>query len=217
MKRTSLLLYLGIIIFLFVAGFSGYKYWQISVLDQDLKKLESDLSSVNAKILTYEHDQMKEAIEAKMTIDSLEIIKWSKVIEDIVGVLPEKDLVKIISYSASSVDSLSMNIKTNQKEDEPYLNIADFIQFFDESEDFENNFVSSISSGTDDEGEEILSFSFSTSYIGDYDDNSYEAEIERNSEPEVEPEPEVESEPEVEEEIKRGTDSESEVTIERGA
>ena len=79
-----------------------------------------------------------------------------------------------------------MSIKTLPEQDEPYLDIASFIKYFDESDSFVNNFVSSISSGTDEEGEEILTFSFSNSYIGDYEYSSSpvkktEKKIERGS------------------------------------
>ena len=83
-------------------------------------------------------------------------------------VLPKKELVNIVSYAASSTDNLSMNVKTLAGEDKPHLNIADFIQYFNENDNFVDNFVSSISSGTNEDGEEILTFSFTNSYVGDF-------------------------------------------------
>ncbi len=186
MKRTSLLLFIGIILLVFVAGFSGYKYWEKSALDQDLKKVEVDLVNVKNKLITYEDEQIKNAINAKRSVDSLDLVKWSVVIEAILDVLPSNELVNIVSYSASSTDTLSMSIKTFPVDDNPYLDIADFIEYFDESATFLDNFVSSISSGTDDEGEEILTFSFTNSYVGDFDYNSSsiiddEEKVERDS------------------------------------
>ena len=190
MKRTSLLFFLAIIVLVFVAGFSGYKYWEKSVLDQEYMKVEADLANVNSSLLVYQDEQIINAINAKKTVDSLDIVKWSVVIEAIMDVLPSKELVNIVSYSASSVENLSMNIKTIPGDDDSYLNVANFIQYFDESDNFLNNFVSSISSGKDDNGEEILTFSFTNSYMGDYEYTSSspdsspletEEKVERNS------------------------------------
>ena len=154
-------------------GFSGYKYWQKSALTAEYQKVESNLSSTKNKLLTYQDAQVRNAINAKRTIDSLELIKWSVVIDSILEVLPAEELVNIVSYSASSTDTLSMSIKTVSGDDDPYLSIADFIGYFNGSDSFTNNFVSSISSGTDEEGEEILTFSFANSYIGEQEYTSY--------------------------------------------
>jgi len=171
MKRTSksLLFFLGIFLIVFVLVFSGYKYWQKSNLEVELNTVESQLSTAKNKLLTYQDAMVRNAINAKKTIDSLELIKWSVVIDSILEVLPAEELVNIVSYSASSTDTLSMSIKTVSGDEDPYLSIADFIEYFDESDSFSNNFVSSISSGTDEEGEEILTFSFSNSYVGEQD------------------------------------------------
>lgn len=183
MKRTSLIFFLGIIALVFLVAFSGYKYWEKSVLDQELQKIESDLADTKNKLITYQIEEVNNAINAKRTIDSLEIIKWSVVIDSILDVLPKKEIVNIVSYAASSTDNLSMNVKTLAGQDKPHLNIADFIQYFNENDNFVDNFVSSISSGTNEDGEEILTFSFTNSYVGDFSAKAVEVDTPKVEEP----------------------------------
>ena len=76
-----------------------------------------------------------------------------------------------------------MNVKTLAGEDKPHLNIADFIQYFNENDNFVDNFVSSISSGTNEDGEEILTFSFTNSYVGDFSAKAVELDTPKVEQP----------------------------------
>ncbi len=170
MKRTSTLLILGILVVLGVGVYTGYSFWKKSSSEEDLKRVESTLTEYQNKLLQFESDEILEAINAKRTLDDLEsdMIQWSKVIKTIRKTVPTDDgltIVEILSYSGSSSNDINMNVKTYPDRDEPYFDVADLIEGFEESSAFVGSFVPSISGGTDEDGKEILTFLFGTTYV----------------------------------------------------
>jgi len=171
MKRISFLLILGIFALLLVGGYTGYIFWQKGNVEKDLGRLEAQVNDLNEAKAQYEHKNLLEAIAAKEMVDSLDmdIIKWSEIITEIRKTLPkdsrDRSIVEITSYSGSGDNQISMNVKTMPESDEPYMDVAGLIETFDDSEKFKENFVPSISSGLDEDGNEVLSFLLSTIYF----------------------------------------------------
>jgi len=170
MKRTSTLLILGILVVLGLGVYTGYSFWKKSSSEENLKRVESTLAEYQNKLLQFESDDILEAINAKKTLDQLEsdMIQWSKVIKTVRKTVPtDKGLtiVEILSYSGSSSNDINMNVKTYPDRDEPYFDVADLIRGFEESSSFVGSFVPSISGGTDEDGKEILTFLFGTTYV----------------------------------------------------
>lgn len=170
MKRTPFLLMLGILAIVIVGGYTGYTYWQQSVVDADLKKVERTLAGLEEKALQFKNQDILEAINAKTALPEIrmESIKWSQVIEDIQRAIPRsggKAIVQILSYSGSAGSNISLNVKTNPGSTDPYFDVADLIEAFDDDSKFVDTFVPSISSGNDDEGREVLSFVLSADYV----------------------------------------------------
>lgn len=170
MKRVSTLLILGIIALLVGAGYTGYLLWKKSSSQVELKRVEKTLSGYEEKVLQYENNRVVEAMNAKKTIDTLEesVIKWSEVIKKIQKTIPSEGndlMVDVLSYSGSSGNDISMNVKTKPKSENPYFDTADLIKAFDDSSSFDEPFVPSIASGTDEGGSEILSFVLSIKYV----------------------------------------------------
>lgn len=169
MRKTSLLLILGILAVVALGGYAGYLYWQKGVLTTDAKRVEKSFVQLQDEVVQYEGKNIDSAISAKQSISAIKagIVQWSQVIRKIRSTIPKGDegpLVNVVSYSGASGSEISMNVKTVAGSENPYLDIAKLIKGFDLSENFTSSFVSSISSGTDDEGYEILSFVFTTAY-----------------------------------------------------
>jgi hypothetical protein len=170
MKRTSTLLILGILIVFVMGSYTGYLYWKQSSTAEGLKRVEANLAEYQNKMLQFESKEILEAINAKKTLSDLEddMIEWSKVIKKIRKTIPKEDgmaIVEVLSYSGSASNEISMNVKTYPDRDKPYFDIADLIRAFDESTSFEGGFVPSISSGIDEEGNEILTFLFGAEFV----------------------------------------------------
>ncbi|NIA01813.1 MAG: hypothetical protein GWP15_00340 [Nitrospirae bacterium] len=170
MKRTSTLLILGIIVVLGVGVYTGYTFWKKAANADDLKRVEATLTEYQNKILQFESKDLLEAINAKRTLSDLEgdMIQWSKVIKTIRKTIPTDNglsIVEILSYSGSTSNDINMNVKTYPDRKDPYFDVADLIKAFEESSSFVGSFVPSISGGTNEDGEEILTFLFGATYV----------------------------------------------------
>jgi len=177
MKKTSFLLLVGILTVVLLGAYTGYNFWQKSAIGEDLKRTEKELANYKKTALENDNRNVTQAIAAKKTVEGIKtnLVEWSKVMKDIRKTVPRKqgrDLAEIISYAASAGTGISMNVKTFAGSSGPYLDIAEFIQSFDESKDFFDGFVTSVSSGTDTEGEEVLSFLFTTKYKSENKEDS---------------------------------------------
>ncbi|MBD3360532.1 hypothetical protein GF366_01890 [Candidatus Peregrinibacteria bacterium] len=170
MKRTSILLILGVLSLVLVGGYTGYLLWQNSVVDADMKRVEKILSDYESELLQYKDQAVMEAISAKRALSEIdmEMIEWSDVIKRVRQAVPKRQgdfIVNVLSYSGSSSSEISMNVKTDPESEDPYFDVADLIEAFDENKYFTDSFVPSISTGTDDEGREVLTFLINANYI----------------------------------------------------
>lgn len=177
----SFLLLMGIFVFILVGAYAGYKFWQKSSLEGEFKKIEKFLAESREEILQYQNKNLLEAISAKQVLNEVkdEGMKWSKVIKKIRATLPEDKkglLVEILAYSAANNSNISLNMRTVAGRETPYFDVAKLIRSFDDSDFFEDNFVPSISGGTDDQGRQILSFVLSTKYLEPSEDAPKELE-----------------------------------------
>lgn len=176
MKKTSTILMIGIMAAVLVGLYTGYVFWQKASVSADAKAIEKQVSDFEAQKLKLENQEVLEAINAQKALNDFdaEIVRWSHVIARIRATVPtvkKSSLVDILSYSGSAGGPLSINMKTLPKSDDPYFDVADLIEAFDDSEEFTESFVASISPGVDDEGNEILSFILGTTFVqvGDVD------------------------------------------------
>ncbi len=170
MKRTSTMLMIGILALILFGAYSGYLYFKRASSESELKQVEASLVEYQNEMLKYQNKDVLEAINAKKTLADLnkDIIKWSKVIKKIRKTIPSVDnvpLIEVLSYSGSSSNEISMNVKTYPERDAPYFDVADLIEAFDNSEFFVDSFVPSISAGVDEKGNKILTFVFGTKYV----------------------------------------------------
>lgn len=177
-KSSNSLLYLGIVAMVVLLGYGGYNYWQKSSLSKANAELEAQYAQLNASVKKYENDRILEVVNAKQAVTEFrsEYVYWSKIIEILQDTLPKKgkkDLVEVLSYSGSSNKDISVSIQTKPGASNPYFDVADVIESFDMSENFVEGFVPSISGSTDLEGNEVLSFSYSGSFVET--DNSTES------------------------------------------
>lgn len=179
MKRVSFLLYLGAAALLIVVIYSAYAFWQkSSVADQSLV-LDKSIVEYQSKVTEKENAQITQAINAKQTVNDLKkgTIEWSKVISKIRATVPKDGtapIIEILSYSGSSSNEISLNMKTFSKSENPYLDVAAVIKSFSDSKVFEDAFVPSISSGEDQSGRNVLSFMLSAKYVAPSDEPDLE-------------------------------------------
>lgn len=175
MKRVSFLLYLGAAALLVTVIYSAYAFWQKSAATDKLLVLDKSIVDYQAKITEKENAQITQAISAKQTVNDLKkgTIEWSKVISQIRAAIPKNGVfpvAEILSYSGSSSNELSLNMKTFSASENPYLEVASVIKSFSDEKSFADVFVPSISSGTDESGKNILSFTLNAKYVPSSDE-----------------------------------------------
>lgn len=170
MRKISMLVSVAVLLIVLIGAYTGYRFWQKSTIGKDLAEVQNELDSYKKQALQYENKQVLQALAAKQTVNDLksDIVKWSEVIKNVRDTVPKldgEDLVSVLSYSGSGGNEISMNMKTRADSKTPYLDIADLIEAFDDSGVFEDSFVASVASGTDDSGNEILTFNFSAKHV----------------------------------------------------
>jgi len=174
MKRTSFLLYLGVAALAIVVIYTIYAFWQRSSTSDQLTVLDKSIAEYQAKVTEKENAQITQAINAKQTVNDLKkgTIEWSKVINKIRATIPKSGstpLAEVLSYSGSSSNDISLNMQTLSASDNPYLDVAAVIKSFSDEKLFADAFVPSISSGTNDAGKDILTFTLSAKYVAPTD------------------------------------------------
>lgn len=172
MKKSSPLFVVGLIAIMLVVAYGGYVLFKKSDVADEEKKNQLVIEQLQTEVSKLEEGRVLEAISAKKT--SFEIaenaVKWSVVIEKLRDTVPRDGgdrVAEIISYSGNSASGISLNFETVEGRDEPYLDVADIIEAFNESEEFDGGFVPGISSGVSPRGDEILTFSMNVVYLGE--------------------------------------------------
>lgn len=195
MKKGSFLMVIAVVLAILIAGYTGYLMWQKSSVKAELQATESSIADLSEGLLEGENDRLLKAIAAKETVNIIDdgLLKWSKIIRDVRVTIPQDDdlpIVDVLSYSGAQDASISLNVKTLPGRENPYEDIAKLIKSFEESEMFIGSFVPSISGGTDEKGDEILTFLLTTKYepkdefadleesVGEIMGDSFDTEVE---------------------------------------
>lgn len=170
MNRIPTLLVLGVLAVLITAGFTVYMYFGKDSLLSDAKKYDGQIAIVTDDLKKYQSESSEVASKAKEALDVVktDYIKWSSVIESILSTTPKdpetkNPLVEYTSYSGAQGSKISINARTVAESKNPFADVAALIRAFNESSDFSNPFVPSISTAFADDGTMLLVFNFSVS------------------------------------------------------
>ncbi|MFA5947433.1 MAG: hypothetical protein WC806_00470 [Candidatus Gracilibacteria bacterium] len=194
MKKSSSLYLIGILAVVVALLYSGYLYYQKTFIQSKISTIDKTVAEYQKSLFKYESERVLELMNADKALISFKSgqMKWSEIIKNVLDTLPKKDgkkdLVEVLSYSATTSKDINMSVRTAEDSDNPYLDVADLIQAFDESKLFADSFVPSISGGINLEGKKVLSFMLNTKYT---DEKAVEV-------PKADLKPEVKAEPKVE-------------------
>jgi len=168
MNRIPTLLVLGLLAVLVTAGFTTYMYFGKDSLADDAKKYDSQIATITNNLKKYQSEGSESASKAKEALNVVksDYIKWSSVIESILSTTPKNPetknaLVEYTSYSGAAGSKISINARTVAESQNPFADVAALIRSFNESSDFSNPFVPSISTAFAEDGTMLLVFNFS--------------------------------------------------------
>lgn len=147
-----------LVVFFFVVGvlYTLFLVFQQGGIKRDLTKMEEQSQELQNKIETLEREQIRElfiAQEVKAAVEA-ERVPWSKVVRNFQDLTPVT--VFFSSFSGGEGGSLMLSGLTDNAG-----SVADLIAAIDDSEDFVDGFVPSITEGTTVDGQTVVSFNLS--------------------------------------------------------
>jgi hypothetical protein len=173
MKKLNPFLILGLGIFLIVLFYGGYLFIKNTSVSSGIDEADAVKLQLTDELTVYQEKNLEQAISAKKMVDFLNAndVNWSYIIQEIRDTLPQNDkgeyIVDILSYSGTPDNKISLNIQTVPNTSDPYSSVASVISAFDNSKSFKDNFVASIGGGMTPFGQQILTFTLTTTYAGE--------------------------------------------------
>lgn len=170
-KGRSLATVLGVLAVLIVGGLAFYLNLQKSTLTQDQQRLQGEIAALNQDIAALEGDRVEAAQLARQWLATLEDeeVRWSSVLSQIQSLVPfdaasNSQKIEFLSYSGGAGGEITMNAQTRELRVEPFNDVAELIEVFNDSSFFTDSRVPSITRGETNEGGKVASFVFTTLY-----------------------------------------------------
>ena len=195
-KKPIFLIVAGILVF-GVALAYGYFFSQLNATKAELASVEAEIAQAGNQLQAL---KKSDSVLAQRAVNSLEQItdlevEWSKVLDLLNRITPidlvEKEpIIEFISYSGAENGKLSFNVRTQASENvEKLLDaVSTTINIFNETPDFSNPFVPSISKSVNNNDQTLLTFILTAAYTpssadrADDKDNEIEPVIEDTGE-----------------------------------
>lgn len=145
-----------IVLFVFVLGllytlFLLFESWN---LNRSIGKIEGQIGEVQLSVESLKSDQIQELYVAQQLVDQVDAsrIYWSKVIKKV------KDIAPVTIFFSSYTGAEDGGLQISGLGDS-YGSVADVISAMNESEDFYDVFVPSVTLGSTSDGQKVVSFS----------------------------------------------------------
>ncbi|MFC1600282.1 hypothetical protein ACFL3T_04610 [Patescibacteria group bacterium] len=172
-NKKPILLIIAIVL-IFGAGLAyGYFFSQVNAVESELDSIGSQIAQAENEL---EELQASDAVLAQRAVNSLDAVKnkeveWSNVLATLnritpVDLIEKKPLIEFISYSGSEDGRLSFNVRTQASENVKKLldAVSKTIEIFDETPDFSNPFVPSVSKSVNNLDQTLLTFVLNVDY-----------------------------------------------------
>ncbi|HLG25919.1 MAG TPA: hypothetical protein VI588_04010 [Candidatus Gracilibacteria bacterium] len=170
-SRSPLLLILALAACVGVVAFSFYLGLQKSAIQEEQKRLDGEILTLKNEIIALEEEKVEAAQLAQKWLEEVEKkeIRWSGVITRVNSLLPfdavtKQYKVKFLSYSGAQGGKLTLNGQSRETVSDPYPDVAEVIEVFNDSSYFYNAYVPSVTRGENDQGLKLASFILSAYY-----------------------------------------------------
>lgn len=172
-KKSPIFLIVSFVILFAVGLGSGYFYSQALAAETEINNMEKEITKANNSLDELNQSDVVLAQRSIAALDEIEKseVKWSKVLDTITKIAPtdveeKRKIVDFLSYTGGKDGRLTFNVQTLSSVNVQTLlgYIADILRVFDETPDFSNPFVPSISKAQTPEGDSTLSFILSVNY-----------------------------------------------------
>lgn len=170
--KSPALFILSVVALLIVAGLTFYLWTQKNSIVEQNKQLDSEIVSVKAEITELENLKLSASLQAQLWLKEIESqeIKWSNVITRLNSTVPydgktSSEKAEFTSYSGSADGTITLTTLTKPVNHNPFLDVAELIEVFNESTVFKDAYVPAISKTENEEGDELASFVINMKYI----------------------------------------------------
>lgn len=170
--KSPLLLIIAVIAVIGVGGLAGYLWSQKGALVERNRQLDQEIESVNAQILELENQNLASALMAQEWLKEIEEeeIKWSGVITRLNSTVPfdavsKQEKAIFTSYSGGTDGRITLTTQTRPVSYNPFLDVAELIEVFNESTAFTEAYVPAISKTEDEDGRELATFVLNLKYL----------------------------------------------------
>lgn len=152
-----------LILFLFILGlfYALFLFFSRSGLRSSIETLTEAKNATERKIEVLNDQQIQELFAAQELKNKLEedTLRWSTVLSNLQALTPVN--VFLSSYALGEDLSITLNGFGDD-----YDSVADLISAMESSDDFEGPFVPSVSLGTTNDGQSVVSFSMTVTLAG---------------------------------------------------
>lgn len=172
-NKKPLLLIIAIVL-LFGAGLAyGYFFSQTNAVNAEIESVRREVAQAQNQL---QELQASDSVLAQRAVNSLNQIEaaeveWSKVLDLLnritpVDLIEKEPIIEFISYSGREDGKLSFNVRTQASENVKKLmeSVSTTIDIFNETPDFANPFVPSVSKSVNNLDQTLLTFVLNVDY-----------------------------------------------------
>lgn len=173
--RSKTFLTIGILAFVIVAAFSVYFQITAQRAKTEVQKLEARKAELDKPLSGSAVSRLNDltaAVAIKGELQKIESaqLKWSKLMEKIDATIPklketQEPLITFRSYNGDANGTISVNASTRSGALDPFADTAMLIRAFAADPSFKDVFVPTITKSIGSDGNSVLNFTLSFSYL----------------------------------------------------
>lgn len=173
-QKKSPIFLVAAFVLLFAVGLGwGYFFSQVNANKAEINNAEQEIAQAKNTLAELKQSDAvlaQRGLNALKAIEATEV-KWSNVLNTLNKITPidpefRRPMVEFLSYSGAEGGRLNFNVQTLTSENVKTLlgTVSKTIEVFNEAPDFNDAFVPSISKGTTQDNESVLTFILSAEY-----------------------------------------------------
>lgn len=147
-----------IFVFVIVALYTGFLFFKQSSLNSEIERIAGEKADLEMQISQLKAEQVQEVLAAQALSEKVTAasIKWSKVVKKLQDLTPVGVFYK--AYTAAKDGGLAISAIGDS-----YASVSSVIATIQNSKDFSEVFVPSVSLGKTSDGKELVTFSIQLS------------------------------------------------------
>ncbi|MBD3328525.1 hypothetical protein GF340_04440 [Candidatus Peregrinibacteria bacterium] len=171
-NKKSPWLLVSVLIFVVVIAAAAYLNFSRSSANNEIERVKQETTDIEKQIATLETENVAGAQKASVWLSEIEAdeVKWSRVLNQINSLIPldsasRENKINFLSYSGSNNGRIALNGETREQSAEPFPDVAELIEAFNNNGFFRDAQVPSISRNETATGAKKASFILNAEYV----------------------------------------------------